>query len=53
MKIDVAITNDNLKSEICKFINAINKFNIIIKQIGIIDYKTNKLTIIITDKKND
>ena len=53
MRIDVAITNDKRESEICKFINAINKFNIIIKQIGKIDNKTNKLTIIITDKQND
>ena len=53
MKIDVAITNDNQESEICRFINVINEFNIFFKKIEDIDDKTNKLTIIITDKKND
>ena len=37
MKIDVAITNDNQESEICRFISAINKFNIFFKQIEEID----------------
>ena len=53
MRIDVAITNDNQKSEICRFISAINKFNIFFKQIGDIDNKTNELTIIIANKKDD
>lgn len=47
MRIDLAITNDNQKSEICRFISAIKKFNIFFKQIGDIDDKTNELTIII------
>ena len=53
MRIDVAITNDNHGSEICKFISAINKFNIFFKQIENIDNKTNELTIIIANNKND
>ena len=53
MKIDVAITNDNQESEICRFISVINKFNIFFKQIEEIDYKTNELTIIIANKKDD
>jgi len=53
MKIDVAITNDNQKSEICRFISVINKFNIFFKQIENIDNKTNELTIIIANKKDD
>ena len=53
MKIDVAISNDNQESEICRFISAINKFNIFFKQIENIDNKTNELTIIIANKKDD
>ena len=51
MKIDVAITNDNQESEICRFISVIKKFNIFFKQIENIDDKTNELTIIIANKK--
>ena len=53
MKIDVAITNDNQESEICRFISVINKFNIFFKQIEEIDDKTNELTIIIANKQDD
>ena len=53
MRIDVAITNDNQESEICRFISVINKFNIFFKQIEEIDEKTNELTIIIANKKDD
>jgi hypothetical protein len=53
MRIDVAITNDNQESEICRFISVINKFNIFFKQIDEIDDKTNELTIIIASKKDD
>ena len=53
MKIDVAITNDNQESEICRFISVIKKFNIFFKQIENIDDKTNELTIIIANKKDD
>ena len=53
MRIDVAITNDNQKSEICGFISAIKKFNIFFKQIGDINSKTNELTIIIANNKDD
>ena len=53
MKIDVAITNNNQKSEICRFIGVINKFNVFFKQIEEIDDKTNELTIIIANKKDD
>ena len=53
MRIDVAITNDNQESEICRFISVINKFNIFFKQIENIDNKTNELTIIIANKKDD
>ena len=53
MKIDVAITNNNQESEICRFIGVINKFNIFFKQIEDIDNKTNELTIIIANKKDD
>ena len=53
MKIDVAITNDNQESEICRFISVIHKFNIFFKQIDEIDVKTNELTIIIANKKDD
>ena len=53
MKIDVAITDDNQESEICRFIGAINKFNVFFKQIEEIDDKTNELTIIIANKKDD
>ena len=53
MRIDVAITNDNQESEICRFISVINKFNIFFKQIDNIDHKTNELTIIIVNKKDD
>jgi len=52
MKIDVAITNDNQESEICRFISVINEFNIFFKQIEDIDDKTNELTIIIANKKD-
>ena len=53
MKIDVAITNDNQESEICRFIGVINKFNVFFTQIEKIDDKTNELTIIIANKKDD
>ena len=53
MKIDVAITNENPQSEIFKFISVINKFNVFFTQIENIDNKTNKLTIIITNKKDE
>ena len=53
MRIDVAITNDNQESEIYRFISVINKFNIFFKQIENIDDKTNELTIIIANKKDD
>ena len=53
MKIDLAITNDNQESEICRFISAINKFNIFFKRIENIDNETNELTIIIANKKDD
>ena len=53
MKIDVAITNDNQESEICRFISVINKFNIFFKRIEEIDDRTNELTIIIANKKDD
>ena len=53
MKIDLAITNDNQESEICRFISVINKFNVFFTQIEKIDNKTNKLTIIIANKKDD
>ena len=53
MKIDVAITDDNQESEICRFISAINKFNIFFKRIENIDNETNELTIIIANKKDD
>ena len=53
MRIDVAITNDNQESEICRFISVINKFNIFFRQIEDIDDKTNELTIIIANKKDD
>ena len=53
MRIDVAITNDDHESEICRFISAINKFNIFFQQIENIDNKTNELTIIIAHNKND
>ena len=53
MKIDVAITNDNQESEICRFISVINKFNIFFKRIENIDNETNELTIIIANKKDD
>ena len=33
MKIDVATTNNNQESEICKFISTINKFDIFVKKI--------------------
>ena len=53
MKIDVAITNDNQESEIYRFISVINKFNIFFKRIEEIDDRTNELTIIIANKKDD
>ena len=53
MKIDVAITNDNQESEICRFIGVINKFNVFFTQIENIDNKTNELTIIIANKEDD
>ena len=53
MKIDVAITDDNQESEICRFIGVINKFNVFFTQIEKIDDKTNELTIIIANKKDD
>ena len=53
MKIDVAITNDNQESEIYRFIGVINKFNVFFTQIEKIDDKTNELTIIIANKKDD
>ena len=53
MKIDVAITNDNQESEICRFISVINKFNFFYKRIENIDIETNELTIIIANKKDD
>ena len=53
MKIDVVITDDNQESEICRFISVINKFNFFFKRIENIDNKTNKLTIIIANKKDD
>jgi len=53
MKIDVAITNDNQESEIYRFISVINKFNVFFTQIENIDNKTNELTIIIANKKDD
>ena len=52
MKINVAITNNNLKSEICKFFSTVNKFNIFFKKIEEINDKTNELTLIIADKNN-
>ncbi len=53
MRIDVAITNDNQESEIYRFISVINKFNIFFKRIEEIDDRTNKLTIIIANKKDN
>ena len=53
MEIDVTITNDNQESEICRFIGVINKFNVFFTQIENIDNKTNELTIIIANKKDD
>ena len=53
MKIDVAITNDNQESEICRFIGVIHKFNVFFTQIENIDNKTNELTIIIANKEDD
>ena len=53
MRIDIAITNDNQESEICRFISVINKFNIFFKKIEEIDDKINELTIIIANKKDD
>ena len=53
IEIEVAITNDNQESEICRFISVINEFNIFFKQIDEIDDKTNELTIIIANKKDD
>jgi len=53
MRIDVAITNDNQESEICRFISVIHKFNVFFTQIENIDNKTNELTIIIANKKDD
>ena len=53
MKIDVAITNDNYESEICRFISVINKFNIFFKRIENVDNKINELTIIIAKKEDD
>jgi hypothetical protein len=53
MRINVAISNDNQESEICKFISVTNKFNVLSKQIEEIDEKTNELTIIIANKKDD
>ena len=53
MKIDLAITNDNQESEICRFISVINKFNIFFKRIEEIDDRTNELTIIIANKNDD
>ena len=53
MKINVAITDDNRESEICRFIGVINKFNVFFTQIENIDNKTNELTIIIANKKDD
>ena len=52
MKIDVAITNNNLKSDICNFVNSFDKFNIFFKKIEEINDKTNELTLIITSNKN-
>ncbi len=53
MKIDVVITNNNQKSEICRFISVLNKFSIFFKQIENIDNNTNELTIIIANKKDN
>jgi len=53
MKIDVAITNDNQESEICRFISAINIFKVFFTKIKNINNKTNELTIIIANKKDD
>ena len=53
MKINVAITDDNRESEICRFIGVINKFNVFFTQIENIDNETNELTIIIANKKDD
>ena len=39
MKIDVAITDDNQESEICRFIGVINKFNVFFTKIEKIDEK--------------
>ena len=51
MKIDLAITNDNQKSEICRFISAINKFNIFFKQIEkLIMKQTNLRSLLLTKK---
>ena len=52
MKIDVAIINNNLESEICNFVSTINKFNIFFIKIEEINDKTNKLALIIVNKKN-
>ena len=47
MKIDVAITDDNQESEICRFISVINKFNVFFTQIENIDNKTNNIIFLI------
>ena len=52
MKIDVAFINNNLESEICNFIGTINKFNIFFTKIEEINDKSNKLALIIANKKN-
>ena len=52
MKINVAIINNNLESNICNFVNSINIFNIFFKKIEEINDKSNELTLIIIDKKD-
>ena len=51
MKIDLAITNNNQESDICRFVSTINKFNFFFKKIEEINDKTNTLTLIIANKK--
>ena len=53
IEIEVAITNDNQESEICRFIGVINKFNVFFTQIENINNETNELTIIIANKNDD
>ena len=52
MKIDLAIINNNQESAIYKFIMATFKFDVSMKNIDEINETTNKLTLIIVNKKN-